>query len=105
MFGSLRAVSACFVGGPRFGVLSGRGYLFGVAAACPLMIGRGLCADSVRRLSLWRAVSAAGVAGVLPRGHGPWGGPSLILQGRPWGVCEAGREFIRGEAVKNRVLF
>lgn len=30
VFGSLRAVLACSVGGPRFGVPSGRGYLFGV---------------------------------------------------------------------------
>ena len=42
VFGSLRAVSACSVGGPRFGVPSGRGYLFGVLRTLC-----GLCAASL----------------------------------------------------------
>lgn len=49
VFGSLRAVSVCFVGGPRFGVPSGRGYLFGVLrtlcglCAASLIVAGGVC--------------------------------------------------------------
>lgn len=44
VFGSLRAVLACYVGGPRFGVPSGRGYLFGVLLMIAARTLCGLCA-------------------------------------------------------------
>ena len=47
VFGSLRAVSACSVGGPRFGVPSGRGYLFGVLLMIAARTLCGLCAASL----------------------------------------------------------
>lgn len=79
VFGSLRAVSACSVGGPRFGVPSGRGYLFGVLRTLC-----GLCAASL---------IGAGAASLL----GCWGpseGPRAVgrLRGGPACYPRRGRK-------------
>lgn len=66
VFGSLRAVLACSVGGPRFGVPSGRGYLFGVLLMIAARTLCGLCAASL--------IGAGGVCcwGCWGPSEGPW---------------------------------